>query len=78
MNEEFHTSDIKFSAFLKASGVEFLRCFSQGPRKVFVFVNVPELEDLRNDYFARKPSPFSALTLFDEFDALKSLTHMRY
>lgn len=74
---QFKTSDIKFAAFLKAAGVPFLDCLSEdgGQRKVFVFENGPGLRDLRKQFFGRMPDKLASLSLFNEYDALKSLTY---
>lgn len=76
-DEQFKTSDIKFAAFLKAAGVPFIDCVKEnggGGRKVFLFENTPGLRDLRKQFFARQPDSLSSLSLFNEYDALKSLT----
>jgi len=74
--EGFRTSDIKFAAFLKAAKVPFLDVVDDGTRKVFVFETGAGIRDLRKQYFSRQPDTLASLTLFDEFDALKILTHM--
>ena len=73
---QFKTSDIKFAAFLKAAGVVFIDCVddTDGRRKVFLFEEGPGLRDLRKQFFARKPDSLASLDLFNEYDALKSLT----
>lgn len=72
---QFKTSDIKFAAFLKAAGVPFLDCVDGGQRKVFLFENVPGLRDLRKQFFGRAPDKLASLSLFNEYDALKSLVY---
>ena len=76
----FKTSDIKFAAFLKAAAVPFLGCEGDsgdrdGRRKVFLFENVDGLRELRQQFFSRQPDSLATLTVFNEYDALKSYTY---
>ena len=75
--DKFKTSDIKFAAFLKAAAVPFLGCDDSpgGKRKVFLFENVEGLRQLRQQFFSRTPDSLATLTVFNEFDALKSFTY---
>ncbi len=74
--EAFKTSDIKFAAFLKAAAVPFLGCEdADGGRKVFLFENIEGLRGLRQQFFSRQPDSLATLTVFNEYDALKSYTY---
>lgn len=74
--EKFKTSDIKFAAFLKAAAVPFLGVEDDdgGRRKVFLFENIEGLRGLRQQFFSRQPDSLATLTVFNEYDALKSYT----
>ncbi len=76
-SEAFKTSDIKFAAFLKAAAVPFLGCEDDdgGRRKVFLFENIEGLRQLRQQFFSRQPDSLATLTVFNEYDALKSYTY---
>lgn len=77
-DKHFKTSDIKFAAFLKAAGVQFIDCVSEegnASRKVFLFEYVPGLRLLRAQFFGSQPDSLASLSLFNEYDALKSLTY---
>jgi|APSaa5957512535_1039671.scaffolds.fasta_scaffold678421_2 hypothetical protein len=76
-DKHFKTADIKFAAFLKAAQVPFVDCVDEdgGKRKVFLFEVTPGLRPLRRQFFARQPDSLASLTLFNEYDALKSLIY---
>jgi hypothetical protein len=74
----FGTSDLKFASFLKAAQVPFIDCVDSpdGSRKKFLFEAVAGMRDLKAMYYGRRVDSLAALTLFDEFEALKAMTFM--
>lgn len=73
---QFRTHDLYFAAYLKTAQVPFLGTeTSDGGRMAFVFERVPQVRDLKNQFFTRK-AKVSAMTYADEIKGLKTLTHM--
>lgn len=72
---QYRTSDLYFSAYLKAAGVAFLTTERDGRKVVFVFERTDSLKDLKREYFNRS-AKVTALTFVDEIRSLKSLTYI--
>lgn len=73
----YKTADLYYAAYLKAAAVPFVGTEqdSKERRTLFVFERVPNIRDLKAQYFTRR-AKVSALTYADEIKALKTLTHM--
>lgn len=72
---KYRTSDLYFSAYLKAAGVAFLTTERDGRKVIFVFERTDSLKDLKREYFNRS-AKVPALTFVDEIRSLKSLTYI--
>lgn len=74
--DQFRTHDLYFAAYLKTAGVPFQGTESSDSGRVaFIFERIPNIRDLKNQFFTRK-AKVSAMTYADEIKALKTLTHM--
>lgn len=76
-DQSYKTADLYYAAYLKAAAVEFLGTEqdTRERRTLFVFEKVPNIRDLKAQYFTRR-AKVPALTYADEIKALKTLTHM--
>jgi len=72
---DYRTSDLYFAAYLKAIDVPFLEAARSGSKTYFVFENVDELREHKNNYFSGR-GEVSALTLTNEIRNLKRLCHL--
>lgn len=73
----YKTSDMYFSAYLKAAGCLFVDTVRDGGKVVFLFEDQGPaiMRDLKRDYFSGA-AKVSALLLVQEIKTMKSLTHM--
>ena len=72
---KYKTADLYYAAYLKTAEVPFLGTERDGDRTSFVFEKLPNIRDLKTQFFTRR-AKVSALTYADEVKALKTLTHM--
>lgn len=75
VQNEYKTSDLYFSAYLKVAGVELLGTEKSGNKVIFIFRKVDSIRDLKKEYFNRT-AKVVALSYVDEIRSMKSLTYM--
>ena len=72
---KYKTSDLYFSAYLKAAGVRFVGTEKEGNKVFFIFEKTDMIRDLKREYFNRT-ARIPALSFVDEIRSMKSLTYM--
>ena len=72
---KYKTSDLYFSAYLKAAGVRFVGTEKEGNKVFFIFEKTDMIRDLKREYFNRT-ARIPALSFVDELRSMKSLTYM--
>ena len=75
LTNEYKTSDLYFSAYLKVAGVELLGTEKVGRKVIFIFKKTDSIKDLKREYFNRS-AKVVALNYVDEIRSMKSLTYM--
>lgn len=75
VENEYKTSDLYFSAYLKVAGVELLGTERQDRKVIFIFRKIETIKELKREYFNRT-AKVVALNYVDEIRSMKSLTYM--
>jgi hypothetical protein len=75
VRKDFRTCDLYFAAFLKATGIPFLKSAKVGRKTYFVFENPENMRELRDGYFSGTAN-VSALRHANEIRNLKRLCHL--
>ena len=76
MTDIFSTTDLYYSAFLKASGIPMTRVDRNGKRLTFVFdASLHNLAELQRKWWGGKEDLVSARAYADEIKNLKGLCH---